>query len=146
MQIYVWLAWKHANTCLSGGIWTYNWIVASSGSVWQAESTPQSCVFLCVFYFCSIVDMIVTETELWHSLHQEKRGIFSDFKFHVMALTTAWRDSISICMWCHCRLASQSSARAAFNASASLSILLIVASSVYSRYTRKMIILKNTFK
>lgn len=80
---------------------------------------------------------------LWYSLHQGQDFFFSvRFQVSFLALTTAWRDSISICMWCHCRRASHSSALAAFSASASLSILLLVPSSNYRGGTKDNI--KNT--
>lgn len=52
----------------------------------------------------------------------------------LLTLTMAWRESISVCIWCHCRLASFSSALAAFKISSSLFILAVVTFSSCREY------------
>lgn len=99
--------------------------------LWTAAG-PQSWAFL-----CCISALTVTELD-WEIVYIKDKTFFFSVRFQVsfLALTTAWRDSISICMWCHCRRASHSSALAAFSASASLSILLLVPSSNYRGGTK----------
>lgn len=111
---------------------------ACAGSVCVNKGSVNSCrspkLSVPVLHFCSDCH----RTWLGDSLHQGQDFFFFSVRFQVsfLALTTAWRDSISICMWCHCRRASHSSALAAFSASASLSILLLVPSSNYRGGTK----------